>query len=109
MATTTMDRRLDPRQCVDRPCTLFCRRTLRYISARTRDVSDSGALLEITSARPLIEGDRVDLGVAWAPSPIVRQDSLVEAKVVRVIEAEGPHQVVGVQYARARARLAAVA
>lgn len=107
MATTT-ERRLHARQNVTRPCTLFRRRTQRFVAARTRDVSAGGALLEIEAARPLVEGETLDVGIAWTSSPLLSESCLVEAKIVRVVQRDDTHQLVAVRFDRADI-LAAVA
>lgn len=105
---TARERRLHARQTVARPCTLFRRRTQRFVAARTRDISHGGALIEIESARPLVEGETIELGVAWTSSPIIAETTLIEAKVVRVIDEEPGRQTVAVRFDHADI-LAAVA
>lgn len=95
---TTKERRLYARQNVIRPCTVFRRRTQRFVAARTRDISAGGALVEVDSARPLVEGETIDVGVAWTASPVIAESSLVEAKVVRVIEQLPGRQTVAVRF-----------
>jgi hypothetical protein len=94
----TNDRRLAARIPIERPCKVFRRGTQRYVSAITRDVSATGALLEVRSPRHIIPGERIDVGVAWSNSPIVLEDALMEAKVVRVIPLSDDRQVVGVAF-----------
>jgi hypothetical protein len=105
---TTKERRLHARQNVTRPCTLFRKRTQRFVAARTHDVSAGGALIEIETARPLVEGETLDVGIAWTPSPVLAESALVEAKIVRVLQRDATHQVVAVRFDRADV-LAAVA
>lgn len=105
---TTKERRLHARQHVMRPCTLFRRRTQRFVAARTCDVSSGGALIEIAAARPLVEGETLDVGIAWSRSPILSADSLIEAKIVRVIQRDDTHQLVAIRFDHAHV-LAAVA
>lgn len=102
------ERRQHARQVVTRPCTLFRRRTQRFVAARTVDISHGGALVEVESPRPLVEGETIDVGVAWTSSPLITQDSLVEAKVVRVVEQRPGRQTVAVRFDHADV-LAAVA
>ena len=106
MATTT-ERRLFPRETITRPCTLFRRRTQRFVAARTCDLSPGGALLEVESARPLVPGEKLDVGVAWTSSPVIPRDALVEAKIVRVTERGPNRQVVAVRFDRADSALVA--
>lgn len=105
---TNKERRVAARQAVTRPCTLFRRRTQRFVGARTRDISAGGALIEVHSPRPLVEGETIDVGVAWTASPVLTGSSLIEAKIVRVTDEEPGRQLVAVQFERANA-LAAVA
>lgn len=81
---TTIDRRLTPRINMSKPCKVFRRGTQRYLAARTNDVSAGGASLAIESPRAVSAGERLDVGVAWSRSPIVLEDALVEARVIRV-------------------------
>jgi c-di-GMP-binding flagellar brake protein YcgR len=107
---TTRERRLNARQTVTRPCTLFRRRTQRFVAAQTVDISAGGALVEVQSPRPLVEGETIDVGVAWTASPVISQRTLIEAKVVRIVDAhpESGRQTVAVRFDHADV-LAAVA
>ncbi len=105
---TTRERRVHARQSLARPCTLFRRRTQRFAAALTRDISAGGALIEIETARPLVEGEMIDVGIAWSPSPVLSSSALVEAKIVRVLQCDATHQVVAVRFDRSDV-LAAVA
>jgi hypothetical protein len=102
------ERRQHARQVVSRPCTVFRRRTQRFVGARTVDISPGGALVEVTSPRPLVEGETIDVGVAWTSSPVISGQSLVEAKVVRIVEQRPGVQTVAVRFDHADV-LAAVA
>lgn len=95
---TTKERRFSARQIVTRPCTLFRRRTQRFVSARTCDVSAGGALIEIETTRPLVEGETLDIGIAWTASPVLSSNSLVEAKIVRILQRDETHQLVAVRF-----------
>jgi hypothetical protein len=105
---TTKERRLHARQNLARPCTLFRRRTQRFVPALTCDISSGGALIEIHSPRPLVEGETLDVGIAWTPSPVLSGAALVQATIVRVIRFDDSHQVVAVRFDRPKT-LAAVA
>lgn len=95
------ERRLSARQSVERPCKVFRRGTQKYVSAITQDVSATGALLEIRSLRPVVAGEKIDVGVAWSHSPILLEDALMEARVVRVVALAGDRQSVAVQFENA--------
>ncbi|MGE3107838.1 MAG: PilZ domain-containing protein [Phycisphaerales bacterium] len=92
------ERRLCVRIPIERPCKVFRRGTQRYVPAVTRDVSASGALLEIRAARPVIAGEKIDVGVAWSRSPIMLEDALMEAKVVRATALDDERQSVAVAF-----------
>jgi hypothetical protein len=100
MAQNT-DRREHPRQSIERPCKVFRRGTQQYVAARTCDVSAGGALLEISAARPVVPGERVDVGVAWSRSPILLEDALMESHVVRVSPMGKNRQTIGIRFDRA--------
>lgn len=97
-AAAQMERRLAPRVSVSKPCKVFRRNTQRYIGARTNDVSAGGALLEVHSPRAICAGERLDIGVAWSRSPILLEDALVEARVVRAGGFAGQRQSVAVVF-----------
>jgi c-di-GMP-binding flagellar brake protein YcgR len=94
----TIDRRLTKRLSISKPCKVFRRGTQRYVAARTNDVSAGGASLEVESTRAVVAGERLDVGVAWSRSPIVLEDALVEARVVRVGSFEGGRQFIAVAF-----------
>jgi hypothetical protein len=94
------DRRVHPRQVIVRPCKVFHRPTQKYLSATTSNVSAGGALLEIVSARPIQLGDRIDVGVAWSRSPVLLEDALVEASVIRTCTLGNQRQEVAVRFDR---------
>jgi len=95
---STIDRRVHPRQEIVKACKVYRRGTQRYVSAQTQDVSAGGALLEVRSVRPMVPGERLDVGVAWSRSPILLEDALKEARVVRVTPIEGDRHRVAVAF-----------
>lgn len=102
------ERRLFARQSVERPCKVFRRGTQKYVPAVTLDVSAGGAMLEMRTVRPIKPGERIDVGVAWSRAPILLEDALMEARVVRVIQLAEDRQSVAVQFEHVE-ELAAVA
>lgn len=98
---TTKERRRSARETVDRPCKVFRPATQRYAAARTRDISSSGALLEIESARPLRLGERLDVAVSWTRTAVLPSSSLMEAKVVRVRDLGRHRHAVALEFAEA--------
>ncbi len=102
------ERRLSARVQIERPCKVFRRGTQRYVSAVTRDVSATGALIELHTARAVVAGEKIDVGVAWSRTPILLEDALMEAKVVRVFPMSEDRQAVAVAFEHVE-ELAAVA
>jgi hypothetical protein len=78
------DRRRHERRAVDQPAKVFHRGSWRYIAARTRDLSDSGVLLELPSDRPVAVGDMIDVALGRSGVGVLRSDEFVWARVVRV-------------------------
>ena len=102
------DRRTSHRQPIARSCKLFRPGSLQYASARTLNVSEGGALIEVVCPRPVKVGERVELGIAWSSSPIISADAFRTARVIRVSESAPDTHHVALQFAAAPA-LAAVA
>jgi hypothetical protein len=48
-----------------RDCKLLHEPSGRFLSARTRDVSPTGALLDVITPRDLLTGERVRVAIAW--------------------------------------------
>lgn len=95
------DRRRHKRFNVERAGKLFRRATQKYEPLRTRNLSFSGALLELEPSRPLGVGELVDLAIAFRPTPLVESGSLVRAIVTRVEPVGAPgngKQTVAVRY-----------
>ena len=102
------DRRRSPRHQVVRPCKLFRHATGRYTAACTRNVSDSGVLIDIESPRPLTVGERLGVGIAWTRSAVLCDAAMLTGEVVRVEDDGEDRQIVAVRFA-APAALAAAA
>lgn len=92
------ERRRHTRVECTRPCKLLHPASMRYMAARTLDLSSSGALLELSHHRPLHAGDRVDVLVDWDQRGVVARDTTLEATVVRLGPAENSRQQVGVAF-----------
>jgi hypothetical protein len=105
---THADRRTAPRQQVSRPCKIFRPGALQYASARTLNVSEGGALIEVVCPRPVGVGEKVEVGIAWTNSPLLSADAFRTARVIRVRETAPDTHQVALQFAVAPA-LAAVA
>lgn len=110
------ERRTFPRLRITRSCKVFHLGTQRFLAARTADVSAYGALLRIDSPRTLQPGEELDIAVAWDGEPLLPEEALKRATIIRT----GPGalsdsercQTVAVQFhspVREAAHLAAVA
>jgi hypothetical protein len=98
--TMSIERRRHERRPVERACKLIHPATLRYLAARTRDLSCGGALLELPHDRPLVVGDRIDVLVDWDSRGLVSRGAMLAATVVRLDERDPEHQRVGVEFDR---------
>lgn len=78
------DRRRHARAESDNPAKIFHRGSWRYIAARTRDLSEGGALLELPADRPVAVGDMVDVAIGRSGVGVLKNDEFVWARVVRV-------------------------
>lgn len=103
------ERRRSERHAMVRPCKVRDRRSLLFSPGQTSDLSDEGALLRLEGFRPFAQGDEVELLVAWAHEGVLSSDSLVQAKVVRVIPIDFHHQAVAIQFGAPGASPARVA
>jgi hypothetical protein len=104
--TGTKERRHDARLAVARPVRVECPQTGRRFSGRTRDVSASGAMLEVDHPCLLVPGQPLRLGIAWtARQTVLRREDLLDAVVVRSL-GKGPMQTVAISFTR-RIQLAA--
>lgn len=93
-ATRHPDRRQDPRAPVERPVKLRCRETGRYYSGRTTNLSAGGARLIVAHPSLLVNGQRVEIGIAWTSRDVVLSaGQLVGAAVVRSVGLGGSQQV----------------
>ncbi|MBX3358388.1 MAG: PilZ domain-containing protein [Phycisphaeraceae bacterium] len=104
---SAMERRRHERVVISRACKIFRPLTRRYTAALTRDLSEGGAMIEIESARPLAVGEQIGVGVSWTDSPVLREESLIEGVVVRVVETDDDRQYVAVRFSDACALVAA--
>lgn len=106
--TQGSDRRRHTRMYVRKPCKVFHVGSQRYLPACTHDFSVGGAMVWIDEGRHLGVGDDIDIIVGWNSGAVVRRDSSVPARVLRVIEMDGGRQAAAVQFkAVQQARLAA--
>jgi hypothetical protein len=103
------DRRHAARIAVERSCRLRRQIAARFEHAHTLNVSTSGALLEITSHIPVSIGESLALAVAWDGAPLIRNDSFVQARVIRADSTGDTTQRVAIAFATAAAEPLAMA
>jgi c-di-GMP-binding flagellar brake protein YcgR len=75
------DRREHDRVPLSRPCKIYDERSGKYITGRTVNLSDGGALLELSRPLPLQAGQQLFLGVA-----LTRRQTLLPANDMIVCE-----------------------
>lgn len=97
------ERRKHERRDLKRPCKILHTPSFRYMAAYTCDVSQGGAMLELSQHRPLAVGDKIDVLVDWNEQGLVSQQAMLPARVVRLDRREGLRQRVGVQFDREQA------
>lgn len=97
---SSADRRRHVRLDVERPCKVVFPAGRRSLSARTSNVSVTGALLRVDSPRLLSPGETIRLAISWTNAPIIREDQLVSARVVRALGIHGEAQTVAVEFAQ---------
>lgn len=92
------DRRGHKRFGLARPSKVFRRATQTFIPALTRNLSRTGALVELSAARPMRPGEIVDIAVAYRRDALVMKERLVQAIVVRVDAIDEARQAVALRY-----------
>ncbi len=93
------ERRADRRFAAAVPAKVYDSKARRYRPARTVDLSNGGALIEITGGAGLHPGDRVDMALSFDDRlPVVRQDDLIGAIVVRTAGLSHASRTVGVRF-----------
>ncbi len=92
------DRRRHRRFTIERDGKVYRTLSRQYVSSKTRDLSVGGALLEVDSDRPFTAGERVDIGVASSTDGIIRNESMVQAVVIRADAVRGKKQTIAVRY-----------
>ncbi len=92
------DRRVHTRVPAARPAKLLHVGTARFIPATTSNVSRGGALLCLTREKPVKAGDQIEVAIDWDDSPVISENTMVRARVVRVIPIDHTQQAVAVCY-----------
>ncbi len=100
MTTLSLERRRHERNIVVRPCKVRDRRNLLFSPGQTHDVSESGALLKVDSARSFAPGDEVEVAVAWNHDAVLMSEGLVKARVRRVFPIDYHHQAIALEFER---------
>lgn len=95
-----IDRRRHERLDMDRACKVFHPPTRRFSSARTLNLSASGALLSIDSPRELAPGEPLDLLISWNDAPVLASEGRLRCRIVRVAPVEPRRQAVAVEFAQ---------
>jgi len=102
------DRRRHTRMYVRKPCKIFHVESRQYLPASTHDFSIGGAMVWLDAGRQLNVGDNISVIVGWNSGAVVRQDSSIPARVLRIISMDGGRQAAAVQFKSVQmARLAA--
>ncbi len=81
---------------VERAAKVFHTPSRRYYSARTRDVSGGGMLIEVDCPRAINPGERVEVGVQWFRRAIIEKSSMRGACVVRTYRDLNDRLLIGV-------------
>lgn len=95
----TSERRVNPRIVVTKPCKVMHVATRKYLPAQTCDISSGGALLRITTPRPLAPGDEIQVFIAWDHRNLLTTGEQVRAHVMRTYF-DGVEQIIGVRFAQ---------
>jgi len=102
------DRRRHTRMYVRKPCKIFHFGSQLYIPASTHDFSVGGAMVWLDAGRQLSVGDDISVIVGWNSGAVVRQDSSIPGRVLRIISMDGGRQAAAVQFKSVQmARIAA--
>jgi len=98
---TGIDRRRSERRVAVRPVKMFMSGSGRYTPATSSNISDGGALLRLDRERAVRIGDRVSIAIDWGKAGIVSHESMVEARILRVIPIDCHHQAIAIRYEQA--------
>lgn len=109
MNTIPTNRRRHERTPITRPAKVYHANSAKYLPACTRDLSQSGALLEINAPRAIEVGDSLEVLVAWNDRSLLSHTDQVPARVTRVLRTDSPRQFVAVAFATPQAMPARIA
>lgn len=99
------DRREHPRRHAEITCKIRCPSTGRYLRAVTTDISQGGAMLTVSTPRPLTDGQVVELAIRDDGNVLIYRDQLIPAQVVRSSARLDRHQVLAVRFAKLQPQL----
>ena len=101
--TAASERRRAPRLALDCRAKVHLCDTGRYLAGKARNLSATGALLEIDHPSLLVSGQRLRLGIAWSSrDAILPAQDMVSATVVRSLGL-GAMQTVAISFDKAMA------
>ena len=92
------DRRVAQRIELKRLAKVMHHPSHRYLPATTRNISTTGALVEIATTRPLAAGDHLDLFVDYDDTNVLKNENGVSATIVRVHKWTDERQTVAVHF-----------
>jgi len=93
------DRRRHPRLQVERPCKIYDPQSDKYFAGNTRDLSESGLLIDVPRVLELKPGDRVHVGVAMKRRQgLLLAKEMIEAIVVRALATVDDHTALAVRF-----------
>lgn len=107
--TPTTNRRRHARYATAIECKLIRGAHSRYDTARTGDISAGGAMLEVFTARPIREGETIDIAVNWGDRPLMLAGDRVGARVLRAGPLLGRTQLVAIAFDRVQEQAEALA
>lgn len=93
------ERRRHVRTHTEIACKLLQDAACRYRTAITADVSESGALMQIRTPKPIRTGETIGVSVNWNGRPLMTRDELIEATVVRAGPLHEQSQQIAVRFA----------
>ena len=100
MSMRIHERRREDRLGYECPVKVYDPRTRRYRSGVTRNVSASGALIEVRGGFHAGIGDQVSVAVDWTGiAPMMSQTDMVPVAITRLASGEDGVQLFGVKFA----------
>ncbi len=70
----------------------------RYLPASTRNISTTGALIEVVTTRPLAAGDNLDVFVDFDDTKVLDNSNAVSATIIRVQEWTDERQTIAIHF-----------